>query len=528
MPQEKAIATITNSIADFQMVTNDAFLEKAEMLRPEIRHHEARPVSEVSISRDGRSWRADWKGTVQEAMKRRYGRGDSLILDFGSHFVGYPHIVLQSVGSPQDAPAYVAVRFGETPAEIGESTADYHGSISSSWLQESTSHIDVLPGEIPLHRRYAFRYMQITVLDTSPKYKLMIQDIVVDTVSSADRSALLPCREDLPEDLKRIDAVGARTLYECMQDVFEDGPKRDRRLWMGDFRVQALVNYETFKNYDLVKRCLYLFAGACMNGGQVGACLFTAPKVQVDDTALFDYSLLYVPTLYEYYEATGDSETLRELSETAFTQLRIAAEKLDERGIVRDDPSWWCFLDWNSELNKQAGAQGVYIYCLRYGLAIAELVGDEEEAARIREKLDAASEAARKYLWEPDLGFFVSGEDRQVSWISQVWMVLAGVFSKEENCALLRRLKMVDPRIRLISPYAHHYYVDALCHNGMETEITEYIRGYWGKMVEEGADCYWEVFDPLDPDASPYGSKAILSYCHAWSCTASYFIRKWL
>ena len=253
MPQEKAIATITNSIADFQMVTNDAFLEKAEMLCPQIRHHEARPVSEVSISRDGRSWRADWKGTVQEAMKRRYGRGDSLILDFGSHFVGYPHIVLQSVGSPQDAPAYVAVRFGETPAEIGESTADYHGSISSSWLQESTSHIDVLPGEIPLHRRYAFRYMQITVLDTSPKYKLMIQDIVVDTVSSADRSALLPCRE-------------------------------------------ALVNYETFKNYDLVKRCLYLFAGACMNGGQVGACLFTAPKVQVDDTALFDYSLLYCQT----------------------------------------------------------------------------------------------------------------------------------------------------------------------------------------------------------------------------------------
>ncbi|MBQ1922206.1 MAG: sugar hydrolase, partial [Lachnospiraceae bacterium] len=108
------------------------------------------------------------------------------------------------------------------------------------------------------------------------------------------------------------------------------------------------------------------------------------------------------------------------------------------------------------------------------------------------------------------------------------WMVLAGVFSKEDNSRLLRRLKMVDPRIRLISPYAQHYYVDALCHNGMEDEITDYIRGYWGKMVEAGADCYWEVFDPLDPDASPYGSKAILSYCHAWSCTASYFIRKWL
>ena len=27
-----------------------------------------------------------------------------------------------------------------------------------------------------------------------------------------------------------------------MQDVFEDGPKRDRRLWLGDLRLEALAN----------------------------------------------------------------------------------------------------------------------------------------------------------------------------------------------------------------------------------------------------------------------------------------------
>jgi hypothetical protein len=31
-----------------------------------------------------------------------------------------------------------------------------------------------------------------------------------------------------------------------MQEVFEDGPKRDRRLWLGDLRLQALVNDVTF------------------------------------------------------------------------------------------------------------------------------------------------------------------------------------------------------------------------------------------------------------------------------------------
>jgi hypothetical protein len=36
----------------------------------------------------------------------------------------------------------------------------------------------------------------------------------------------------------------------------EDGPKRDRRLWLGDLRLEALANYETYRNFDLVKRSL--------------------------------------------------------------------------------------------------------------------------------------------------------------------------------------------------------------------------------------------------------------------------------
>lgn len=35
--------------------------------------------------------------------------------------------------------------------------------------------------------------------------------------------------------------------------------KRDQRLWMGDLRLQALANYETYQMNDMVKGCLYLF-----------------------------------------------------------------------------------------------------------------------------------------------------------------------------------------------------------------------------------------------------------------------------
>ena len=51
-----------------------------------------------------------------------------------------------------------------------------------------------------------------------------------------------------------------KTLKGCKQDVFEDGPKRDCRIWLGDLRLQARANYYTFKNYDLTKCCMYIFA----------------------------------------------------------------------------------------------------------------------------------------------------------------------------------------------------------------------------------------------------------------------------
>ena len=45
------------------------------------------------------------------------------------------------------------------------------------------------------------------------------------------------------------------------------------------------------------------------------------------------------------------------------------------------------------------------------------------------------------------------------------------------------------------------------------------------RMVELGADTFWEVFVPEDERASPYRTPLLNSYCHAWSCAPAYFLR---
>lgn len=49
-------------------------------------------------------------------------------------------------------------------------------------------------------------------------------------------------------------------------------------------------------------------------------------------------------------------------------------------------------------------------------------------------------QGAKNHLWDEKQGFFVSGSEKQVSWISQIWCILADVFDKETNTKILDNL----------------------------------------------------------------------------------------
>lgn len=507
------------------------YVEQAEQWTPALHKQILYPERVVEVLEDEgafQGWSTRNAGSISELQQQSFGKDESFVLDFGDHRVGYLRMSVKPTGSPPDAPLRLKLVFGEMPCEIGENFADYDGWLSRSWLQEEIINIDVLPCEIQLPRRYTFRYLKVIVLETSLKYKVAFPEIHCEAVSSADASALEPLPDRVPEELRRMDRIALKTLENCMQTVFEDGPKRDRRLWIGDLRLQALVNYETFRNNKLVKRCLYLFGGMTLAGGEVGACIFEQPKPHVDDTYCFDYSLFFTAVLHDYYKATGDMETLRELWPLAWEQLELAFGKVGSAGIINEAAAARSFIDWHAELDKQAAAQGVFIYCLKRGRQLARELRLEEAAALLSERIERLSNAAKTELFDELLGLFASGEKRQISWASQVWMVLAEVFGQEENRRLLDRLFAESPAIRPNTPYMFHHLIEALFAAGCKERAVEQMQAYWGKMAEQGADTFWEVFNPEDDKLSPYGSHLINSYCHAWSCTPSYFIRQYL
>lgn len=310
-----------------------------------------------------------------------------------------------------------------------------------------------------------------------------------------------------------------------MQEVFEDGPKRDRRLWLGDLRVMAQLNYLTFRNDDLVKRCLYLFAAAAREDGLVPGCVYERPKLTYGNT-LLTYSCLFGPTLLDYAKASGDWDLARELWPVARRQVDFALQHVQDNHLFIDPKSWWLFFDWQPGLDHQASMHACLIYCLRALHTMAERLALREEAAGLQATIDNMVTAARTLLWDEAQGFFVSGPEHQLSWCSQVWMTLAGVLSPTEAAPVLQRMLTAD-MIAPKGPYLYHHVVEALLIAGLPEEAGTILRDYWGGMVTRGASTFWEVFDPADDHLSPYNNYLINSYCHAWSSTPGYFLRKY-
>ena len=490
------------TIIDNFMPKNDAaLLEKADAAKPVLLERTVYPLA--------------------EKVPASLGAGESVTYDFGTHWVGYVTVRLGFSGSHPDAPAYFAVQFAEQQRELSEDPSQYFGWISKGWIQTETIHADRLPCVISLPRRYAFRYVRLTVLDVSRKYRIVPEGVECRAVSAVDCDSVAPLASG-DAMLDRIDAVAVKTLAECMQDVFEDGPKRDRRLWLGDLRLQALANYTTFRRLDLVRRCLYLFAGSRFPDDRVSACLFTDGEPAADDTWFSDYALQYPVALWEYLCESGDGEAFSDLYEVAQQQIDFALSMTDADGIVNGEFVDASFIDWCSGLDKTASAMGVLLYALPYGIGLASRYGDAKRLSRYREALQAGRAAARNRFFDGTRCV----SNGQIAPASAIWLTLGGVLTDAEAQKALRLVLSRPTEYPMTSPLMHHYLIEAFLAAGWPEAARAHMFDYWGSMVSYGADTFFEVWNPFDPDGSPYGGSIVNSFCHAWSCTPSYFLRR--
>ena len=472
------------------VIENQTFIKKANDFKRPLKKRTVYPTNIVEIVEDPNAFQGLRVVPIHEFnLPFKMNSGDKVLIDFGDHCVGYLNFALNHLGDQQiaDSPVKVRFSFGEFPLEIMTPPEKYSGTLGNGWIQREEKSVVFMPYSGSLERRYSFRYLLIERIDNA-KFSVEITDIFATCVSAADLSDV-ETFEISDEILKKIYETSLKTLKECEQDVFEDGPKRDRRLWIGDLRLQALTDYTTFKNYDLIKRCLYLFAGYRAKHQMVAPYVFPDSPPYIDTWTFADYSLFFISCLYDYMENCGDKILVEELYHVALEQAEMVSSKFNhDKGTI----DLWSFIDWCPELDQSVAILGVYIYALKQLQKIARELGKDTEW--IESEIETAKTDLIRFYSEKE-GLFVTSSG-QISWHSQIWAVLSGILTEQENIQLIENIEKAEPEFTMHTPYMIHYYIEALDRCGLKEKAIHVIKNYWGKIVACGFDCCPEVFNP--------------------------------
>ena len=502
----------------------------AEKTTPVLNEELRRPVAIVKAVNDSNAfqgWRFENTGEpVSAAYEHDMVPLGNITVDFGEHLTGYFSFRVKTLKGDLDAPLRLKFFFAELPAEMNTPLEPWTGTLSRAWMQDEVITVTEPDQLMTIPRRLSFRYLRIEVLGVSPNYSFCIDRMEMKAVSSAGKM-MTSLQNDCPEKIAKINEVGIRTLRECMQTVFEDGPKRDHRLWTGDLYLQALANRYSFKNFELVRHCLYLLASLSGPSGLVPSNVFETPVPHAQQNSYcLNYCMLYTSILLDYLKDTGDYKTARELWPVARRQVEVVSTGISDDGIFRHDwQKGWLFFDWRNGLDLHLPMQGAMIHGLDQACELAAMLGKEAETEGWKELADKMRKVVYERYYDADSG--VASANGQTSVVGQVWMIRSGVLSAEEGAKALRNVLKDKSAVRPGTPYATHYLIDAMIRCGMTSEARQYLEDYWGGMIKKGADTFWEAYDPDDQFISPYDCFPLNSACHAWSCTPVYFIHKY-
>lgn len=530
------LVSMTMSAQCYTKSQQEAWLQKAEACKPVLNKTIHHPVREVKIVADANAFqgfKAVEDGNINDLYSKSFKEKKEVVVDFGEHLVGNVSFKIKDIGPMQDAVLRFKVTFGEVPSDLGLPVEPYTGSLSRGWMQDFQCDVSY-DGCYTFNRRITARYMKIEAVGTSIYSDFCFDNITFEATTSAGKSKA-QLASTTPQIFKDIARVSENTLKDCMQGVFEDGPKRDQRLWMGDLYLEALANTASFKEYNVTKRCLYLLAGlANPDNGLLYSNMVEYPKPHAQQTFFVDYALSYILTLNDYLKATGDTETARDLWPVVKNQINtILANAIDKNHLYANTGYQYkgmmvsiVFFDWAPvTLDNHAAIQGLLAHSIDCAYNIAKVIGKTDDVKAYPATAKQLRKAGYKAYWDAKKQIVVSGKERQESYTATSWAVLGNLIKGNEAQKAIRNVMQSATAIKPGTPYANHFLVAAMLHCGMNSEAKKYVEDYWGGMVRLGADTFWEYYVPDNHLFSSYNGYTLLnSYCHAWSCTPIYFI----
>jgi alpha-L-rhamnosidase len=324
--------------------------------------------------------------------------------------------------------------------------------------------------------------------------------------------------------LNKVYDVSFYTLQLTTREFHLDGIKRDRWIWSGDAYQSYLMNFYSFFDEDVNKRTLYALRGH--------------EPVKTHINTILDYSFYWIIGIYDHYLYTGDTAFIKQIYPRMKTLMDFCLDRRNENGLMEGLPGDWVFIDW-SDIDKEGEVsfeQILFIRSLEATSLCANLAGDQTYAQKCKTLSKDIQNKLFDIFWDNEKGAFVHNRkngvlSKTINRYTNMFAVLFDYVNAEMKQKIKDNVLLNDKILKITTPYMKFYELAALCEIGEKQKAIEYVKNYWGGMLDLGATSFWETYDPEqsgDEHYAMYGRPFGKSLCHAWGANPIYLFGKYL
>nr|WP_246376828.1 hypothetical protein [Conyzicola lurida] len=314
--------------------------------------------------------------------------------------------------------------------------------------------------------------------------------------------------------LNRVWSTSAYTLRLCMQGLVVDGIKRDRMPWAGDQALAVLANAYAFADAPIQRDGLVALGRA--RDGYVNG--------------IADYSLWWVIAQRDYLEHFGDLEHAAREADHLQAFMEDLAEDVGRDGVFRprqragsfvDAGPGSVFIDWGVTLEEgrdPVALQMLWYRALRSAEHVLAAVGHAGATGWARTADTAAATLhdrgwhARDGVWREYLDDDDDGAVGQRGY-ANLLAVLAGLVPADGARTVAAEIAAGTPG----TPFMRSFALLARAELGDADGVVADIADRWGRMLDAGAQTFWEEFDDGDTPLAMYGRPFGKSLCHGWA-----------
>jgi alpha-L-rhamnosidase len=327
--------------------------------------------------------------------------------------------------------------------------------------------------------------------------------------------------------LDQIWQLGVNTLYANMSDAYSD-PWRERGQWWGDAYVIEKTNQVVFGEGDLLKRGI-MFMAEAFSDGRPNAMAPNGFGVH-----MLDYGMLWVHSLKEYVQQTGDTAILKDTYLNMISFLHFLQGYENGKTGLLDIPegSWpqTTYIDsigWDSRHGQSTAVNAMYYSTLLQAADIADINGDTSIADSWRNIAGEVKKAIHANLYLENEHRYVSsileGEIVQPTTHAQAFALAYEVVPEDEIqlvAGSLLDMISFDPQSPEFEVYGTFWVLEALGKAGFIDEALQVIRTYHGHWLDLGASTTWEIYN-----ANQFYNHSL---SHGWGSSPTWFLSTYL